>query len=275
MLAIMAQLRNPDHGCPWDLEQNFASIAPHTIEEAYEVADAIERGDLEGLRDELGDLLLQVVFHAQMAKEEGLFDFEAVAQQLIEKLLRRHPHVFGADATTAATEVANSAEEAAGTTAADASDAAGVTASWEAIKAAERRRKGSGDSALDDVATALPALMRAGKLQRRAARVGFDWPDYRGTLEKIYEELNEVKAELPTADPQRLEDEIGDVLFAVTNLSRHLGVDSETALRRAGQRFEQRFRAVEAEFRQHNTPLKGQPIEVLEAAWQRAKKTVS
>ncbi|MFP4648241.1 MAG: nucleoside triphosphate pyrophosphohydrolase [Halorhodospira sp.] len=249
LLRLMARLRDPEYGCPWDQAQDFHTIAPHTVEEAYEVADAIERGDMEGLRDELGDLLLQVIFHAQMAHEAERFDFRAVAEQLEHKLVRRHPHVFGDE---------------------QAEHAEGVARHWEAVKEQERRERGEDSSALDGIATALPALLRAAKLQRRAARVGFDWPDHRGALAKVHEEISEVEAEIG-GTPERLEAEIGDLLFAVVNLARHLDVDAETALRRAGQRFETRFRRVEAEFDRRGEALQGQPIEALEAAWQRAK----
>ncbi|BAU57539.2 nucleoside triphosphate pyrophosphohydrolase MazG [Halorhodospira halochloris] len=251
LLRTMAQLRDPEGGCPWDIEQDFASIAPKTIEEAYEVAEAIESGDLEnGLKDELGDLLLHVIFHAQMASEQNLFNFQDVAQALQDKLIRRHPHVFGN---------------------LQAADADGVVDNWEAIKEQERQAKLADNSVLADVATALPALTRACKLQRRAARIGFDWPDYRGALDKIDEEVKEVEAEIDSADPQRLEEEIGDVLFAVTNLARHLEVDPETALRRANLRFESRFREVEEEFTEQGREMSAETIEELEEAWQRAK----
>nr|WP_276569367.1 nucleoside triphosphate pyrophosphohydrolase [Halorhodospira halophila] len=250
MLQIMERLRDPRQGCPWDVEQDFYSIAPHTVEEAYEVADAIERRDMEALRDELGDLLLQVIFHARMGEEDGYFDFQSVAETLEAKLIRRHPHVFGTS------QVA---------------EAESVTHHWEAIKEQERRHRGGGHSALDGVATALPALVRASKLQRRAARVGFDWPDHRGAAAKVREELQEVEAEVH-GPAERREAEVGDLLFAVVNLARHLDVDPETALRRAGQRFEGRFRGVEAEFEARGEPLGEQSIDALEAAWQRAKR---
>jgi len=250
LLQIMARLRDPERGCPWDVAQDFQSIAPHTIEEGYEVADAIERGDMDGLRDELGDLLLQVIFHAQMAAEAGQFGLQGVAETLEAKLVRRHPHVFGG---------------------AEGGDAEGVIRDWEAIKEQERHEQGQGGSALDGVATALPALTRADKLQGRAARVGFDWPDHRGAVDKVREELAEVEAEVG-GEPQRLEAEVGDLLFAVVNLARHLDVDPETALRRAGDRFEARFRRVEGELSERGEPVGGQPLEVLEAAWQRAKR---
>ena len=250
LLQIMARLRDPERGCPWDVAQDFQSIAPHTVEEGYEVADAIERGDMDGLRDELGDLLLQVIFHAQMAAEAGHFGFQGVAETLEGKLVRRHPHVFGSTAE---------------------GDAEDGSHDWEAIKEQERYEKGEAGSAMDGVATALPALIRAAKLQRRAARVGFDWPDHRGAVDKVREELAEVEAEVG-GEPQRLEAEVGDLLFAVVNLARHLDVDPETALRRAGDRFEARFRRVEGEFSERGEPVGGQPLEVLEAAWQRAKR---
>ncbi len=249
LLQIMARLRHPEHGCPWDVEQDFHSIAPHTVEEAYEVLDAIERGDMEALRDELGDLLLQVIFHARMGEEVGYFDLQAVAETLEDKLIRRHPHVFGS------LKVA---------------EPESVTHHWEAIKAQERRHRGEGGSALDGIATALPALARATKLQRRAARVGFDWPDHRGAAAKVREELAEAEAEVD-GSAERREAEIGDLLFAAVNLARHLDVDPETALRRAGQRFEGRFRAVEAEFYARGEDLAAQSIDALEAAWQRSK----
>lgn len=213
LLAIMARLRDPERGCPWDLDQSFATIAPYTIEEAYEVADAIERGDMDGLRDELGDLLLQVVFHAQMATDSGLFDFNAVADGISDKMERRHPHVFGD---------------------ADSQD-------WEGIKAAERAEKAD-ISALGGVALGLPALLRAEKLQKRAARTGFDWPDPSGARAKVLEELAEVDS---AADATMREEEMGDLLFAVVNWARKLGIDPEAALRQANHKFERRFRFME------------------------------
>ena len=196
----MAQLRNPDGGCPWDVEQTFSSIAPYTVEEAYEVADAIERGNYDDLRDELGDLLLQVVFHAQMAREDGLFDFEDVAGSICEKLVRRHPHVF-ADATI--------------------EDAEAQVAAWEASKAAERAKRAGG--LLDDVPRGLPALSRAAKLSKRAASVGFDWPDAGGARSKVTEELAELDEAVAAGDSERVQEELGDALFAIVNLARHAG----------------------------------------------------
>jgi ATP diphosphatase len=222
--AIMAKLRDPDGGCPWDLQQNFATIAPYTIEEAYEVADAIDRGDRADLREELGDLLLQVVFHARMAEEEGSFAFDDVVEGICDKMVRRHPHVFG-DAVVA--------------------DAAAQTRAWEEHK--RREKQGQEDrSALAGVAAGLPEWMRALKLQKRAAAVGFEWPDVQPVLDKLHEEVEEVRAEFAHgADPARLLDEIGDVLFVAVNLARHAGVDPSTALRHANAKFERRFRAME------------------------------
>ena len=214
LVAIMARLRDPVTGCEWDREQSFASIAPYTIEEAYEVADAIARDDMAALADELGDLQLQVVFHARMAEEAGQFTLDQVLAGICDKLERRHPHIFG--------------------------DAA-ASPGWEEIKAAERSSKPDG-SALAGVALALPALERAQKLQKRAARTGFDWPDASGARAKVDEELGELAAE---TRPDRLEDELGDLLFAIVNLARHLNVDSEEALRQANRKFERRFRAIE------------------------------
>jgi len=227
LLAIMARLRNPDGGCPWDLEQTFLTILPYTLEEAYEVAEAIEHDDMGELRDELGDLLFQVVFHARMAEERGSFGFAQVVEAICEKMVRRHPHVF-ADA--------------------DLADEAAVRANWEREKSAERKRKGNHDRGgiLDGVAQALPALVRAEKLQRRAARVGFDWDDAGGVLDKVREEVSECAETLSDrADPNARVHEIGDLLFSCVNLARHLGVDAEQALRAANHRFEHRFRVVE------------------------------
>ena len=250
----MARLRDPDGGCPWDLEQTYATIAPYTIEEAYEVADAIERGDLADLKDELGDLLLQVVFHAQMASEARAFDFEAVADAVADKMIRRHPHVFG-------TGEADAAET--------------VTVNWETIKAAERaaKAKDGKPSALDGVARGLPALLRAVKLQKRAARVSFDWGEIAPVMAKIEEELGELKAEMAQDQPhpERLQDELGDLLFAAVNLARHMKIDPEAALRHTNSKFERRFRALEAELTAGGADLAEAGLEAMEAAWQRAK----
>ncbi|HEX3953472.1 MAG TPA: nucleoside triphosphate pyrophosphohydrolase [Stellaceae bacterium] len=250
LLAIMARLRDPDGGCPWDREQDFATIAPYTIEEAYEVADAIERADMAALKDELGDLLLQVVFHARMAEEAGLFAFDDVAAAISDKMVRRHPHVF-ADAEIASVAAQNDA--------------------WEAHKAAERLAKGEADSVLDGVALALPALLRAAKISRRAARIGFDWPDGRAVLPKIAEEIAEVEAELDGAGaPAALEEEVGDLLFAVANLARKLDVEPEAALRRATAKFERRFRQVELLALARGI---GRDLDVLEALWREVKRS--
>ena len=251
LLALMARLRDPVHGCPWDLEQTFATIAPYTIEEAYEVADAIARDDRDALKDELGDLLLQVVFHAQMAREEGSFGFDDVVQGLCNKLLRRHPHVFGA---------------------AEAADAQAVSETWEAIKRQERAASGSDDSALAGIAAGLPEWLRALKLQKRAARTGFDWPQIAQVIAKLREEIVEVEAELADGgDAQRLEDEIGDVLFVAVNLARHARVDPGSALRRANAKFEQRFRAMEAFAAEAGQAFSELPLHAQETLWQRAK----
>ncbi len=262
LLDIMAALRTPVTGCPWDLEQSFATIAPYTIEEAYEVADAIERGDLDDLKDELGDLLLQVVFHAQMAREANAFDFNDVAAAISEKMLRRHPHVFG-DAQASAPEA--------------------VKAQWEVIKAEEsreraERRASKGLAAdnewfLDAVPAALPALLGALKLQKKAARVGFDWAETDAVIGKIREELGEVEAELAGSpvDCDRLEDEIGDLLFAVANLARHLKVEPEAALRRTNAKFRRRFGHIEDQLRARGQSLEAASLNEMEAHWQAAK----
>jgi MazG family protein len=248
LLAIMARLRDREHGCPWDREQDFATIAPYTIEEAYEVADAIARADMVGLRDELGDLLFQVVFHARMAEEAGLFAFDDVAAAIADKMVRRHPHVFGTAAIASA---------------------AAQSRAWEEHKAAERRAAGLADSVLDGVALALPALLRAVKIQSRAARIGFDWPEARAVLPKIVEELGELGREIEQGGGRAaIEDELGDLLFAVANLARKLGLDPEAALRRATGKFERRFRRVEAEAAEAGI---GPDLDALEALWQRVK----
>ena len=248
LLAIMARLRDPDRGCPWDREQNFATIAPYTIEEAYEVADAIEREDMTALKDELGDLLLQVVFHARMAEEAGLFAFDDVAQAIADKMERRHPHVFG-DAEIASVAAQNEA--------------------WEAHKAAEREAKGEAASVVEGVAIALPALVRAAKISRRAARIGFDWPDADSVIDKIEEELDEIEDAIDDRAPAAaLEEEIGDLLFATANLARKLDIEPETALRRATAKFERRFRRVETLAAERGI---GRNLDALEALWQEVK----
>ena len=252
LLDIMARLRDPDGGCPWDLEQDFASIAPYTIEEAYEVADAIERGNMDDLKDELGDLLLQVVFHAQMAKEEGRFDFSGVVQAICEKMTRRHPHVFGDE---------------------EQRSAGAVKGRWEEIKAEEKAAKGLAQtSILDDVPLALPALARAVKLQNRAARVGFDWPDTSLVIDKLNEEMLELSAEVAKGgDADRLEDELGDLLFVYANLARHMKVDPEAALRRANAKFRRRFGRIEEKLAELGLTPEQSALEEMDALWNEAK----
>lgn len=248
---VMAKLRSRDGGCPWDIEQNFTTIAPYTIEEAYEVADAIERNNLSDLKDELGDLLFQVVFHAQMASEQNAFDFSDVALGITEKMIRRHPHVF------AGTENRSAAEQ---------------TLAWESQKAHERAA-GEGDkSALAGVATALPALKRAQKLQSRAARVGFDWPSLDGVTAKLQEELDEVRQAIDSGEQEKVAEEVGDLLFSVVNLARKLGVDSETALRFANIKFERRFRQMEHQTDLTHTTIAELSLEDMEWLWQQAKR---
>src|SRR5690606_25652752 len=269
LLAIMAKLRDPDGGCPWDLEQDFATIAPYTIEEAYEVADAIDRGDMDDLKDELGDLLLQVVFHARMAQEAGAFDFGDVVAAICDKMVRRHPHVF------AAGEGADTAD--AGTQGLE--DSGDVLRNWDAIKRAERKARGEADaSALAGISRGLPEWQRAVKLQHKAARIGFDWPGPEPVLDKLREEIDEVRAEFDAvaaapddaAARQRLEDEIGDVLCVCANLARHAKVDVGSALRRANRKFERRFRAMEA-LAAADGGLAGKPLEAQDRYWDLAK----
>jgi ATP diphosphatase len=259
LLGIMAALRDPQSGCPWDVRQDFASIAPYTIEEAYEVADAIGRGDLDDLRDELGDLLLQVVFHARMAEEQGAFAFADVVAAIGDKMTRRHPHVF-AGATVENLEA--QARE------------------WEEHKRREREASGDADtSALAGIARGLPEWQRAVKLQKRAARVGFDWPSHAPVIAKLHEEIDEVRVEFEAvaADPRdaaardRLEDELGDLLFVAANLTRHAQVDFGSALRRANAKFERRFRAMESLAAADGTDLSRLPLEAQDRYWDRAK----
>ena len=249
----MARLRDPEHGCPWDIKQSFQSIAPYTLEEAYEVADAIQREDFQELRLELGDLLLQVVFHAQIANERQLFDFHDVIEGLSEKLIRRHPHVF------TDTQFASESD---------------VHANWEAEKLREKERKGQvNESVLADVPVVLPALTRAAKLQKKAAKVGFDWPDLAPVMGKVSEELDEVREELACEQPRQhaLEEEVGDLLFAAVNLARHLKVDPEKALRGCNHKFENRFQFIESELKRNQQNIDEMPLETLESLWQRAK----
>lgn len=252
LLEVMWRLRDAENGCPWDVEQDFSSIAPYTIEEAYEVADAIERGNMQDLRDELGDLLLQVVFHAQMAREAGHFDFNDVAGGISDKMIRRHPHVFGSDAERAA----------------------GVQdGSWEQIKEGERLDDVD-DSALAGIARALPALKRAEKLGKRAGRVGFDWPDTQGVRDKIHEELDELDEAVGSRNSASVEEEFGDLLFAVVNLARHLGIDPEKALTGANYKFERRFRDMEQAVSADGKRFRDFNVESLDRHWRAAKKRV-
>ena len=240
---VMARLRDPDSGCPWDIEQDFASIVPYTIEEAYEVADAVERQDMDALRDELGDLLLQVAFHSRMAEQAGHFALQDVIDAITQKMIRRHPHVFG-----------------------DGARREDGHAQWETIKAAERAEKDPDPSALAGVAIALPALLRAEKLQKRAARTGFDWPETDRVIDKVVEELEEVR---DATTPDEREEEVGDLLFAVVNLARHLKIDPETALRKANGKFDRRFRSMED---MAGDAFAGLSLDEQEALWQRAKR---
>ena len=252
LLAIMARLRDKETGCPWDVEQNFASIAPCTIEEAYEVVDAIYENDMDNLREELGDLLLQVVFHSQMAKEAGLFDFDAVAESIGEKLVRRHPHVFGDAIITSAEETIDA---------------------WEAIKALERAGKPQKPvSILDDIPKALPALTRAHKLQKRAAKVGFDWDDAAPILAKLQEEAQELQAEMDAGSPkEKLTDELGDILFVCVNLARQLNIEPEEALMSTNRKFERRFRYIEQQLVKQERSLQEASLEEMDALWDAAK----
>jgi len=259
LLAIMKKLRDPDGGCPWDLEQDFSTIAPYTIEEAYEVSDAIERGDFADLRDELGDLLLQVVFHARMAEETGHFAYKDVVAAICDKMIRRHPHVFNAKGEQSPS---------------------GVRKAWEDIKSEERAGKALGDKAsggdenglLDDVPNALPALMRAIKLQNRAAEVGFDWPSPINVVEKIAEESAELVEASAEQNPAKIAEEFGDLLFAFANLARHLKVDPEAALRAANTKFVRRFKAIESGIQARGISLEEASLDQMEALWNEAKR---
>ena len=266
LLTIMSMLRDPEHGCPWDLKQNFKTIVPHTLEEAYEVAEAIEQEDFDELPKELGDLLFQVVFYAQLGKEQDKFDFDKIANTMAEKLVRRHPHVFG--------ELSNQAI-----------NEGDIKYNWEAIKAQERAER-SATSVLDDIPNALPALNRAYKIQKRAAHVGFDWPDVMGALDKVEEEIAELKAELSIMasneatdkgsvkdlNKEAIADELGDLFFALTNVSRHLGLNPEQVVRGANDKFSQRFRKVETLAAQEGG-LEQMTLDQMEALWQKVKAT--
>jgi MazG family protein len=249
--AIMVTLRDPRKGCPWDREQSWATIAPHTLEEAYELADAIERGDVQHVRDELGDLLFQVVFQARIAEEQGLFDFDDVAATISDKLERRHPHVFGSATVRSADE---------------------QTAAWEQHKAAERRAAGNPAGVLDGIALGLPALTRAAKLGRRAAGVRFDWAKPGDVLDKVAEECAELHSALQAGSAEAVTEEIGDLLFSVAQLARHVGTDPEAALRAANSKFERRFRHMEARLAEQGRAPRDAGPDELEALWARAKQ---
>lgn len=264
LLAVMAQLRNPDGGCPWDLEQDFNSIAPYTLEEAYEVVDAIERHNLVDLREELGDLLLQVVFHAQMASEQQAFDFSDVVQGIVEKMIRRHPHVFGDE---------------------NSKTAGAVAGRWDQIKEQEKAEKlqaslNAGEQApatkslLDDVPVVLPGLTQAVKLQKKAAKVGFDWPDTSQVIDKLNEEMLELSQEVThePRDTSKIEDELGDILFVYANLARHLGVDPEAAIRRTNQKFRRRFGRIEELLSTEGKEFDEMDLAGLDELWDQAKK---
>lgn len=251
LLQIMRRLRTPDTGCAWDLEQNFETIAPYTIEEAYEVNDAIERADMADLADELGDLLLQVVFHAQIASDEGHFTIRDVTQAISEKMVRRHPHVFGDETQRSSSE---------------------QTSAWETIKAEERAKKTAEDSsALAGIASALPALMRSEKLQKRAARTGFDWTDPKDIFAKLDEEMDEVREAVDEADAEHIEEEIGDLLFVAVNLARRLEIDPELSLRKANAKFERRFRGMEDKAKAQGMEFGALTLDQQEALWQAVK----
>ena len=269
LIAIMTMLRDKQHGCPWDLEQTIKSLLPYTLEEVYEVADAIENNDLVELEDELGDLLFQVIFYAQIAKEQGAFDFQDIATAITDKLVRRHPHVFpDGDVEKFGIQQDISAQQ--------------VVVNWEAIKELEReeKRKKGGEqvaqeveSILDDLPRALPAMERARKLQKRAAQVGFDWAEIAPVLEKLKEEVAEFEEALASGDLERMSGELGDVLFATINLARHSKIEPEVALRSTNQRFETRFKWIEAALSQQDKVFKDANLEELDALWDQAKKT--
>ena len=261
LLHLMARLRDPQHGCPWDLQQDWRSIVPHTLEEAYEVADVIERDDLDALPGELGDLLFQVVYYSQFGREQGRFEFADVVDAITRKLVRRHPHVFPDGDLYGAAELPRL-------------DEAQIKRRWEEIKAEERSEKAAAPeqlSLLDDVPLVLPALNRAVKLQKRAAQVGFDWPEALPVLDKVREELDEVLEAMSIGDPAAVEEELGDLLFSVANLTRHLKVDPETALRGANAKFERRFRFIEQALRESGRAIENCALEELDALWSRAK----
>ena len=262
LLHLMNRLRDPQYGCPWDLKQTYATIVPHTLEEAYEVADAIERGDFDHLQGELGDLLFQVVYYSQLVREEGRFEFAGVVDSITRKLIRRHPHVFPTGDLYAPLDVPQLSEEQ-------------VKERWEQIKAEERAEKSDAPeqlSLLDDVPTALPSLSRAAKLQKRAGQVGFDWPCALPVVDNVREELDEVLEAMADNDPVAIADEVGDLLFAAVNLARHLKVDPESALRGANAKFERRFRFIEQALRDTHQSIEDCTLETLDALWGEAKR---
>jgi ATP diphosphatase len=262
LLHLMARLRDPQYGCPWDVQQNYATIVPHTLEEAYEVADAIERGDFDDLKGELGDLLFQVVYYSQLAREEGRFEFDGVVDGITRKLIRRHPHVFPTGDLYAPLETPRLSEEQ-------------VKQRWEQIKAEERAAKASVPqqlSLLDDVPAVLPALSRAAKLQKRASQVGFDWPSALPVVDNVREELDEVLEAMASHDAEAIAEEVGDLLFSAVNLARHLKVDPENALRAANRKFERRFRFIEQALRDTGRPIEDCTLEEMDALWGEAKR---
>lgn len=256
---LMSRLRDPDGGCPWDLAQSYQTIAPSTIEEAYEVADAIERHEYTHLKEELGDLLFQVIFYSQLATEEERFDFDQIVSDLVAKLIRRHPHVFPEN--TLHSRVSGERSQA---------QEASIKQRWEQLKVQERAAKGQ-QGVLDDVPLNFPGLTRAMKLQKRASNVGFDWPDVRGALDKVHEELQEVEQAITTHDSQAVAEEIGDLLFSVVNVCRHLKVEPESAIRATNQKFEQRFNAIEAELEQRDMTVEEASAVLLDQLWEQAK----
>lgn len=271
LLTLMDRLRDPETGCPWDLKQDYRSIVPHTVEETYEVADAIERGKLDHLPDELGDLLFQVVFYARLGREDGHFNFDTVVDQVTRKLIRRHPHVFPDGSLDSVSQPA------------DAITHSDVLVNWDRIKAEEAMERSGGvgesgapASSLDDITPGLPAFQRAAKLQKRASGAGFDWPDTAIVFDKISEEMHELWEAFVGMDGEEdtdaVEDELGDLFFAAVNLSRFLGIDAEQALRRSNRKFERRFRRMETMLNDSDTALEGQPVEQLELFWQEAKE---
>lgn len=261
LVALMARLRDPDTGCPWDLKQDFATIAPYTVEEAHEVADAIARNDMNGLRGELGDLLFQVLFHSRMAQEQGLFDLRDVIDTLVEKMLRRHPHVFPDRRIDGARQRH------------DAHDIGAIKTHWEATKKAEKQAAGEPvASVVDGVPAGFPALVRAQKLQKKVARVGFDWPDDGGVINKLREEVDELAQAMASGDDAQVAEEMGDLFFTLVNLARHRDLDAETVARAGALKFEQRFRMLEAVLAERGIPVESAGVATLEDAWAEAKR---